>query len=518
MDLEKVGFSSRVKVFFLSIPSRFVRGFHRSQIKGLHDEFFSSLSLFVRSGMSVRQALFSLQEEARSSSLRYFLTAIIGDVDQGVPLWKSLDQSGITTQSVVHLLRVGEQSGKLEANLHAVSVQLEKERLFRSKIRGALLYPGFVLVLALVVGISVSWFILPQLAGVFGQLRIELPILTRLLIQFGTFLSVYGVVAIPSFLAGLFFLFYFLFFFHRTRFIGQRILFFIPVIHMVLRNVEMARFGTLFGTLLDAGVSPQQALFSVRQGTSFVLYTRFYDYLIANIDSGVSFRQSFHDYPNLSSLVPVSVQQMVGVGEQSGNLPETLLQVGKLYEARTDSAMKSLTVLLEPILLVIVWLGVLGVALAVIMPIYSLVSGVGQAKHTSSNPVVVEEIVTGHNDSIQEVGVDEQVLPVVVLRLRVLPTGVGYLNVRSSGDLDADVVGRLNVGEEYEFIRRVDQWYEVVLDGVVSGWVFGEYVEEIDGSSLDPVEEASLEDTEALNDSASDGVGSDLSGNGELQQ
>ena len=149
----------------------------------------------------------------------------------------------------------------------------------------------------------------------------------------------------------------------------------LPGVKLLLKETELARFGYLLGTLLSAGLSPTEALHSLSEATSLSRYKKFYLYLQESITDGNSFKKSFVQYKNINKLFPVPMQQLIIAGEQSGTLSETLIKIGQNYEAKTDTTAKDLTIILEPILLVIVWLGVLAVAFAVILPIYSLIGG-----------------------------------------------------------------------------------------------------------------------------------------------
>jgi type IV pilus assembly protein PilC len=104
-------------------------------------------------------------------------------------------------------------------------------------------------------------------------------------------------------------------------------------------------------------------------------YRNFYNYLAASLEDGFTFKQSIASYKGISKLLPPSVQQMVIAGERSGSLSEVLLTIGHTYETKSDITTANLEAILEPILLIIVWLGVMAVAIAVILPIYSLVGG-----------------------------------------------------------------------------------------------------------------------------------------------
>jgi type IV pilus assembly protein PilC len=339
------------------------------------DYFLENVSMLIISGMGVLEAIDAVLVDVKSKKMQRIIIEIREDVAAGSAFWKALAEVQLFPDHVLSLLRIGEESGKLADNLKIISLNQEKERLFRSKIRSAMMYPIFVLSLTLVVGLGIAWFILPRLSLIFSQLDIELPFVTKILIGAGMYLSQYGKIIIPIFLL-LFILFiYFVFYFRKTRFIGQWFLFALPGIKSLIQEVEIARFGFLLGTLLEAGLPINQALNSLTAATFFPHYKKFYIYLNLKIEEGYSFKNSFLEYKGLNRLLPTPMQKLIVTGEQSGNLSKTLFKLSEIFEAKTENTTKNLTVILEPILLVIVWLGVVAVALAVVLPIYSLIGG-----------------------------------------------------------------------------------------------------------------------------------------------
>lgn len=339
--------------------------------------FTSNLALLLQAGVAVGEALASLSATSHSKKLKLALGQIQNDIDEGTPLWLALERSGVVGTQTLALVQLGEQSGKLIQNLHVAAQQEEKQRIFRSKVRSALIYPSFVMGLTLVIGLGVAWFLLPKLAETFSQLRVELPLISKIFIGFGLFLKENGIWAVPLGLGLVALLMYILFAAPKTRTIGRRMLFHIPGIGKLMYEVEVARFGYLLGTLLQAGLSVMQAFDLLGRATDAPRHKDFYRYLRDSFENGYSFRASLPQYKKADKLLPPAVQQMVIAGERSGALPETLTDVGKIYEQKADISTQNLEAILEPILLVVVWLGVMGVAVAVIMPIYSLVGGLG---------------------------------------------------------------------------------------------------------------------------------------------
>jgi len=339
--------------------------------------FTSNLVLLLRAGVPVGEALVSLQETSGSHTLKQALEQMKSDIDEGMPLYRALSRSGIVGGQTQALVELGEQSGRLIDNLEVAAKQEEKQRVFRSKIRSALLYPTFVLGVTGIVGLGVAWFLLPRLAETFSQLNAKLPLISKILIGFGTFLKNNGVWAVPLGFVLLLAAGYILFAVPRTKRSGQWLLFHVPGVSKLLHEVEIARFGYLLGTLLQAGLSVTQALHLLQSATNLVDYKVFYGYLKTSFEDGYGFKDSLKQYAASKQLVPPAVQQMIIAGERSGALPETLISVGTIYEAKADTSTQNLETVLEPILLIFVWLGVLGVAVSVILPIYSLVGGLG---------------------------------------------------------------------------------------------------------------------------------------------
>lgn len=446
------------------------------------DYFIENLSLLVASGMGVMQALDATVKDIRTKSMKNIIALIRDDIEAGSPMWKALSMVRVFDAHTVSLIKIGEESGRLAENLKVVSLQQEKEREFKSKIRSAMMYPIFVLGLTLFVGIGIAWFILPKLALVFSQLNLDLPFITRVLIGTGLFLSDYGVIVVPLGLLALAALVFFIFFFPKTKFVGQTFLFFIPGIKRLIMEVELARFGYLLGILLEAGLPIVQALDSLAKASYFPHYRKFYNYLKTSIEEGNSFQKSFENYEKLNKIMPTPIQQLVIVGEQSGNLSKTLLKISESYNAKTEITTKNLTVILEPILLVIVWMGVVGVALAVILPIYSLVGGLNAGDQVNTTPVPPAQTAPAtpkpaESNQLNSATTTSPVTEIEITTLKILESEAGFVNVRSSASVNGEIIGTVNAGEEYEYTFMENGWYEIVLNNGQIGWISEDFAE-----------------------------------------
>lgn len=340
--------------------------------------FIENFAMLLASGMDIIEALDAIKGEVHSKSLKKAISRLEEDIVSGSTLWHALEATKFLPKQVVSLVKTGEGSGQLHESLSVIVVQQEKNRAFRSKIRSAMMYPVFVLILALVVGIGIAWFILPRLANVFSQLNLALPLVTRILMDMGRYLGEHGQTVVPIFIAGMLILFYFIFVFKYTKIIGQKLLFIFPGVKNLIKEVEIARLGYIMGTLLRSGLPIIEALDSLSESTPLYDYRRIYVKFRNNINEGHSFHECFAMFPRFKKFIPIPIQGLIIAGERSGKLAETFLNISSTYEGKTELTTKNLSVILEPILLVIVWLGVVAVALAVILPIYGLVGGLNK--------------------------------------------------------------------------------------------------------------------------------------------
>jgi type II secretory pathway component PulF len=459
------------------------------------DYFIENFALLMSSGIDVISAIDSMEGEIRSGSMKKIVRDFKEELEEGIPLAKALESTGIFPEFVFSLIRIGEQSGKLPENLQLIVKQIKKDRTFRSKIQSAVLYPAFVLVLALFIGVGISWYILPKLAVVFSQLKVSLPFVTKILIEFGLFMGEHGIMVAPAFLFLVISIFYFFFIFPRTKFIGQKILFSIPGIRRLIQEVEMARMGFVFGILLEAGVPIVEAIRAVGNSTTMNNYRKFYFFLADRIEEGNFFHESFDLYPGSRHIIPSSVMQIIAAGEKSGKLSQSLMRIGDIYEEKTENTTKYLATLLEPLLLVFVWLGVVFVALAVILPIYSLVGGFntnGNSAPPPPPPIVVSlPEDTDENSEVSEADSFEDGSENVdsvsgSFMIKIKKTEIGFLNVRAGASKKEKIVGRVLPDETFSVIQEKDGWYQIKFakDSEEEGWVIGDYVEVEDESDL----------------------------------
>ncbi len=336
------------------------------------DTLIQQLAVLMSSGMSLVASLATMRTELKSPRWKARMANIQEDVESGHTFTSAVVRAKLIPPPLIPLVRIGEESGQLAQHLALISRACEKEQLLQGKIQSALLYPLLIIGVMITVAASTTAFILPRLATLFSQLNIPLPFLTRVMINVGVFIRQQNSVLIGIVIVGGAALMMAWRRSEALRHAFQEVGFALPGVGTFFRSTELTRFSFLLGTLLSVGVPVLDAVHALSDATPFKRYKQFYIYLEEAIEEGNSFDASFQHYPHINAVLPFSVRQMIAAGEQSGNLSDALFAVHRRYEEQGERLSKNIPTLLEPALLVLVWLGVVVVALAVILPLYRL--------------------------------------------------------------------------------------------------------------------------------------------------
>jgi len=334
--------------------------------------FTDHLSLMIKGGIPLAEALEVLKNEAKSRAFRKALKDILKGTLEGENLSKGLGRHPrIFNKFFQNIVKVGEGSGTLEENLKYLSSFLESEYSLRKKIVGALIYPLIIMGIALVVVLVITFFILPKLLNLFGALEVQLPLATRILLGTGSFLREYWFLI----LVGTVFLFSVYKILHHikfTRFYFHKSTLFLPLFGKINQNRNLAVFSRTLYTLLKSGVPILDSLNICIETLPNEVYKKDLSSVRAGIERGEKISQGLK---KSSKTFPSIFSQMVLVGERTGSLEESMLHLAKFYEGEIDTTVKNLSGTLEPVLLILVGLFVAFVAVAIITPIYQFTTG-----------------------------------------------------------------------------------------------------------------------------------------------
>ena len=337
--------------------------------------FIQNLSMMLGAGLHVTDALAALGREAKKGPMRKMIQQIHRDVENGMALWRAMDQRAFFTPYTIALVRIGEESGNLAENLANLATQDEKDHAMKQKVKMAMIYPSIVIVLTFIIGIGLSWFVLPQLVGVLFALNVELPITTLAVIAVADFFTKNGPTVVPLFIVILFIMSV-LVKFTKLQIVMQWFLLKVPGIKTLIMQATIARFGIILGSLMSAGVAPVEALESLTDVTTMHRFKKFYEKLTEHIQIGDSFSKSFAEIKHSKKVIPISVQQIIVTGEQSGRLSEVLAKIADIYQKKAEETAQKLPIVLEPMLLIVIAALVAFIAFSIIMPIYSVVGNI----------------------------------------------------------------------------------------------------------------------------------------------
>lgn len=354
------------------VKSKVKRG--SSRVTKAKKTFLDNLALLVGSGMGVNTSLRILYKNTQDKTLKKTLNSMLSNVESGSGLSQTMQDHNFLPDFLISLIKIGEESGNLADKIKRTVISLDKDQRRRAQLRSALFYPVFVLTLVIVLGIVVSTFILPRIGQVFSNMNVKLPVMTRILIQIGEFMSKYWYIIIPVILGTLVLSILLLFVFPATRKSGQWLLFHLPVFNDLIVKTEVSRFSYNLSMLLNSGIPITKALLSLSKIHDYYMYKNYTQFLANYIQSGKSFHNIFDlNKKRTNSILPFAAQEIITAGEESGKLTEVLEQLGERYEQESEQIAKNIAVLLEPALLIVVWVGVIFLAVAILLPIYSLV-------------------------------------------------------------------------------------------------------------------------------------------------
>ncbi|HRY30790.1 MAG TPA: type II secretion system F family protein [Candidatus Paceibacterota bacterium] len=340
-----------------------------------HDKIimYRNLGSMLSAGLSLARAISVMYRQTTSKVFR----KILGKIDESIKKGSSLSEAfrqfpRIFNPLVVSMVKSGEETGNLAKSLRVTAEQMEKTYLLKKKIRGAMIYPGFIILAIFVVGIFMMIYVVPVLTDTFNELEIELPMSTRAIISISDFLqnNLLGVAVGILILAAL------VIWFLRTK-SGKRVfdsaLIKAPGLSPMIKEINSARVARAMSSLLSAGVPVVRALEISKDIVQNSYYKQALEGAAKNIGEGLLISKIFAENKDL---FPTFVSEMVSVGEETGELGGMLNEVAVFYEAEVDQKIKNISAIIEPALMIVVGVAVGFFALSMIGPIYSLSEGI----------------------------------------------------------------------------------------------------------------------------------------------
>jgi type IV pilus assembly protein PilC len=347
---------------------------HLRRIPFIQKTFFvEHLHTMIHAGLSLVEAMDVLGKEIENKKMRIISQKIKADVEKGQPLSEALAKHPSAFPSIyTRMIAAGEVAGKLEEALKQIATQMHKTHELTSSIRSAMIYPAVIIIALGGIGVMMVTVVLPKIVVLFEEFKTELPLATRILISISNVLSKpANLIIILSSLALLVAAFVvslkkmpgFRYFIHKINL-------HLPIAGKIIKKINLARFSLTLSSLLKSTIPIVEAVEITASTCTNMLYQKELRDAAQKIKTGVPLSEILsQNY----KLFPPMVTEMIMVGEKSGEVNQLLDELSNFYSTEVDKTMKNFATVIEPVIIILLGLAVAGMAVAVLMPMYTLV-------------------------------------------------------------------------------------------------------------------------------------------------
>lgn len=330
--------------------------------------FARQLAVMISATVPIVQSLRILVKQTTNITFKIIISEIADEVDGGAKLSASLARyPQAFSDFFIHMIRSGETTGKLDETLNYLADQQEKDYDLESKIKGAMIYPAFILGAMVIIGVLMMIFVIPRLTDTLIASGAEIPTLTKLLIGTSVFLKNFWWLLIALIGIGVALIRLYI----RTP-AGHRqfdaIKFRLPVFGQIFEKIYLVRFARSFSTLIASGIPVTKSLEIVADVIGNVLYKELTLATIKEVEAGNSIASVFVQ----SKVVPPMLPQMMIVGEQTGKLDLILDKLSAFYAKELENLVANLVSIIEPLILVVMGVGVFILVVSILQPLYNL--------------------------------------------------------------------------------------------------------------------------------------------------
>lgn len=336
--------------------------------------FSKQLAGMIGAGLPVVESLITIGEDERN---RYFSGVILNiaqEVEGGATLTGAMEGfPKIFSEIYLSMIRVGESSGKISETLQRLALQLEKDYQFRAQVKGAMIYPIFILTTLVTVALLAVTFVFPKLTPILKSAGVKLPIITQVLIFASEGFLKFWFLIIPAVIGAAFFLYFF------TRKGGGKALWseiklHIPIAGKIIKDIYMARFMRTFSILISGGVDVTKTLEITAKSVGNIHYETAILKARDVIKNGGTLTQAFEGNKYMTNFA----KKMIKVGESTGNLDTITDNAAEFYEEEVNYQVSNLSKTLEPLLVILMGIGVALFVSAILMPLYDATMSVGK--------------------------------------------------------------------------------------------------------------------------------------------
>lgn len=332
--------------------------------------FTRQFSTMISAGLPITDALTIIRSQSKPN-LQPVIGEILSDVEGGTSLALSLEKHPkIFTPVYTSLIKAGETGGVLDKILLRLAENMESQREFQAKVKGALIYPSIVVSGMLVVGFIMIVFVVPKLTSIYNDFGAELPLATRILIKISDVGQKYWWL-LPIVIVSLYWTFSAYKKSQNGRQKVDQLKFKIPITGKLAKQVMLTEFARTLGLLISSGIPLLQGLRVVSGAVGNTVVSKAINEASEKIEKGFSLAYSLSQNPKV---FPPILYQMIAVGEETGKVDETLGSVARVFQQESEYSVRNLTTAIEPAIMIIMGIGVALLVIAIILPIYNLTS------------------------------------------------------------------------------------------------------------------------------------------------
>jgi len=332
--------------------------------------FTNQLAVMIHAGISLQDSLESIGEQNDNRKFRAVILDLKNRIEAGQSFSQALAEHPQTFSDLyINMVAAAEISGSLSGMLQKLAEYLDSEAETRSQVRGAMVYPIIIAVMAVVVTIFLLCFVLPRFTAIFAGKEHLLPTPTKVLMASSAFLRGYWFVILPAIGAGFWAFWYFISTEDGRRWWDKAKLS-MPLIKSLCQNLYITRSMHTMGVLIRAGVPILNTISITAQIAGNVLYKKMWLSVFEEVRQGKKIASSLVEY----NLMPSNVVQMIRSGEDSGTMSDVLRDIASFYARELKTAIKTVTSMIEPIMIVIMGVLVGFIAMSIILPIFRMSS------------------------------------------------------------------------------------------------------------------------------------------------
>lgn len=326
------------------------------------------LAIMLNAGLTLIDSFDILKKQMTNGPVLEVIESIDKEIRSGESFSKALKRHPYLFSNIyIALVQAGEASGKVNEVLMKLAENLEKEREFKGKIKGALIYPAVVVTGMLIVVFVMVTFVIPKLLTLYQDLDVALPLSTQILIVVSNFSAKFWPIIVVTVISGVIVLKNYL----KTnagKSVKDHILLKLPFFSKVIRIASLVDATRTLAILIGSGVSILEGLKIIIDTSDNIVFQNAFRNIYTKVEKGFSLGQAMAD----EKVFPPILVQMTTVGEQTGHLDATLLRLSKYFEIESEFAVKAITALIEPAIIIVLGIGVGLLVFSVITPIYSL--------------------------------------------------------------------------------------------------------------------------------------------------